>query len=266
MSSHDVFNRAALYEPYVGRWSRQLAPSFVDWLGVASGGRWLDVGCGTGALTEAILAADQPSSVAGIDPSREFIAYATERIRDARVSFREGNAMALEFDDDAFDAAVCALVLNFVPDPLLAIREMNRVVRRGGIVGAYVWDYAEGMRMMRVFLDADVELDPAATSLDEGVRFKLCNPTALQSILETGRLVNVEIESLDCHMTFEDFDDYWTPFLGGQAPAPAYAMSLNETGRERLRDLIRSRLPIEADGSIRMVSRAWSAKGTVPGS
>lgn len=264
MSRHDVFNRAASYEPYVGRWSRQLAPTFIDWLGVAPGGRWLDVGCGTGALTEAILAAGNPSSVAGIDPSTEFIEYATERIQDPRASFGVGNAMELGFEDDAFDAAVGALVLNFVPDHLRAIREMSRVVRRAGIVGAYVWDYAEGMRMMRVFWDAAVELDPAAASLDEGVRFTLCNPTALQRSFETGGLANVEVSSLDCHMVFEDYNDYWNPFLGGQAPAPAYAMSLDEASRQRLRDLIRSRLPPDKDGRIRIVSRAWAVKGAVP--
>ena len=264
MSSHDVFNRAASYEPYVGRWSRQLAPLFLKWLGVASGGRWLDVGCGTGALTEAILATNKPSSVDGIDPSSAVIDHATKTIRDPRASFAVGNAMALGFADDSFDAVVAALVLNFVPDRSLAIREMSRVVRRSGIVGAYVWDYADGMRMMRAFWDAAVELDPAAASLDEGVRFTVSNPTALRSIFETGGLVSVEVNSLDCQMTFENYDDYWNPFLGGQAPAPAYAMSLDESSRERLRDLIRSRLPVDADGRIRMVSRAWAVKGRCP--
>lgn len=264
MSSHDVFNRAGSYDPYVGRWSRQLAPQFIKWLGVGSGATWLDVGCGTGALTEAILAGSEPSRVTGIDPSTEFIAYARGRIRDPRVSLAVGNAMELEFGDQEFDAAVAALVLNFVPDPLRAVHEMGRVVRPGGTVGAYVWDYAKDMRMMRVFWDAAVDLDPSAESLDEGARFTICNPDALRRTFETSGMRNVAVAPLDCEMTFKDFDDYWTPFLGGQAPAPAYAMSLDEVGRERLRDLIRSRLAVAADGSIRMVSRAWEVKGVVP--
>ena len=131
-------------------------------------------------------------------------------------------------------------------------------------MGAYVWDYAKDMRMMRVFWDAAVDLDPSAESLDEGVRFTICNPDALRRTFEAGGLEDVAVDPLDCEMTFEDFDDYWTPFLGGQAPAPAYAMSLDEGSRQRLRDLIRSRLPVAADGSIRMVSRAWEVKGIVP--
>ncbi|HEV2218437.1 MAG TPA: class I SAM-dependent methyltransferase [Candidatus Dormibacteraeota bacterium] len=265
MSSHDVFNRAGSYDQYVGRWSSQLAPVFISWLGVAPGAEWLDVGCGTGALTEAILAAGEPSRIAGIDPSETFISDATARIRDERVSLAVGSAMELGFEDHEFDAAVAALVLNFVPDPSRAVREMSRVVRRAGIVGAYVWDYAGDMRMMRVFWDAAVDLDPSAAPLDEGVRFTICNPDALRGVFEDAGLNSVAINPLDCEMTFADFDDYWNPFLGGQAPAPAYAMSLNELSRQRLRDLIRSRLPIAPDGTIRLVSRSWGVKGIVPG-
>ena len=263
MAGLDVFNRAGSYEPYVGRWSRRLAPVFVEWLGVEPGSRWLDVGCGTGALTDAILATAEPRAVSGVDPSAGFIAHAQAAITDARAGFQVGNAMQLPFGGGEFDAAAAALVLNFVPEPRVAIAEMRRVVRAGGRVGAYVWDYAVGMRMMRVFWDAAVELDPAAASHDEGKRSSICNPPALRAGFEGAGLQDVDVVPLDCEMAFTGFDDYWTPFLGGQAPAPAYAMSLDEASRLRLRELIRSRLAIEPDGTIRMVSRAWAVRGTV---
>jgi len=260
MSAHDVFNRAAAYEPYVGRWSRRIAPDFLDWLAAAPGGRWLDVGCGTGALSEAILARTRPAAVAGIDLSSALIEHVTASITDPRASFSVGSATQLDFANGEFDAVASALVLNFVPDPQLATAEMRRVVRAGGTVGAYVWDYAGGMQMMRVFWDAAIELDPAAAALDEGSRFKICTAPALRSCFESAGLDGVEVLALDCPMTFSDFDDYWTPFLSGQAPAPAYAMSLDEARRETLRELIRSRLPVEKGGEIRMVSRAWAVK------
>lgn len=265
MSRHDVFDHGGAYEAYVGRWSRRLAPIFIDWLDVPAGSRWLDVGCGTGALSEAVLEISKPATVTGIDPSRGFIDHARAAISDARASFAVGSAMALEFGDATFDAVVSALVLNFVPDPLHAVGEMRRVARSGGTVGAYVWDYAEGMRMMRVFWDAAIELDPAVEKLDEGRRFPICRPAALRESFEAADLRQVEVDALNLEMSFTGFDDYWTPFLGGQAPAPAHAMSLSERDRDRLRDLVRSRLPTDRDGSIRLVSRAWAVRGLVRG-
>ena len=148
--------------------------------------------------------------VLGIDPSAEFVAYSAAAFDDPRASFVVGNAMELDFEAGEFDVAAAALVLNFVPDPARAVSEMRRVVRRPGIVAAYVWDYAGEMQMMRLFWDAAVELDPAARELDEGVRFRICNPLALRACFESAGLENVEVRRLDCDMTFTDFDDYWT--------------------------------------------------------
>ena len=142
------------YEPYVGRWSRRVAKEFLDPLGLEPGANWLDVGCGTGALTGEILASQDPLSVTGIDPSEAFLAYARERVKDDRASFRQGDAQALPVADGAFHAVVSGLVLNFVPDQAKAVAEMRRAARPGGVVAAYVWDYAEGMQMMRRFWDA----------------------------------------------------------------------------------------------------------------
>lgn len=173
--------------------------------------------------------------------------------------------MKLEFDDASFDAAAAGLVLNFVPDPQRGAQEMTRVVKPGGVVAAYVWDYAREMRMMRAFWDAALELNPAAAERDEGRRFPICEPDALAACFSACGLTSVGVTTIEVDMRFRDFDDYWTPFLAGQAPAPAYAMSLSEPERDRLRALIRSRLPTAPDGSIGLVSRAWAVRGRVPG-
>ena len=260
----DVFEGADAYERVIGRWSRVLAPSFVRWLAAPLQGQWLDVGCGTGSLSEAIVAEAFPKSVVGIDPSSAFIAHAATALRDPRVSFRVGNAMGLEFANASFDVAASLLVLNFVPDPNAATAEMRRVVKGGGRVGACVWDYGGEMRMLRTFWDAAAELDPAAAQLDEGHRFPIARPDALRACYLGAGLQQVEVLPLSVDMAFADFDAYWQPFLGGQGPAGAYAMSLAQDERDALAGRIRSKLTPEADGSIRMMSRAWAVKGTVP--
>ncbi len=251
----------AIYEPYVGRWSRLVAPNFIAWLDISPGKRWLDVGCGTGALSASILDHAEPREVVGIDPSPGFIAYAQEHARDSRARFEVGDAQALPFPDGAFDAAGSGLVLNFVPEPDLAVREMTRVTRPGGAVAAYVWDYAGRMELMRHFWDAAVSLNPAARDLDEGRRSPLCQPGPLGDLFRRARLGDVQVQAIDIPTVFRDFDDYWLPFLGGQAPAPRYAMSLDDDRRAALRERIRAGLPIEPDGSIHLIARAWAVRG-----
>jgi len=249
------------YEPYVGRWSRRVAREFVRWLSVEPGRRWLDVGCGTGALTTEVLALAEPASVRGVDPSEGFLAYARRHVVDLRVAFESGSAMALPAPDRSFDAVASGLVLNFVPDASVAVAEMARVADAGGVVGAYVWDYPGGMQLIRFFWDAVAVLDPAGKALDEGMRFQICKPEPLRALWRSAGLGDVDVRAIDVATTFRDFDDYWTPFLGGQGPAPSYAMSLSEERRVALRDQIRSMLPIAADGSIELVARAWAARG-----
>jgi SAM-dependent methyltransferase len=256
----DVWAAGDLYEPYVGRWSRVVAKEFLGWLDMPRGARWLDVGCGTGALTQTILRDCAPRSVHGVDSSAGFLESARQRTSGA--SFEVGDAQALPAKDAEFDAAVSGLVLNFVPKPERAAGEMRRAVRPGGTVGAYVWDYAGKMELMRYFWDAAVELDAAARPLHEGIRFPLCNEKALEKLFREGGLRDVEVRAIDASTPFRDFDDYWTPFLGGQGPAPGYCMSLDEVRRAALRDRIRSKLPCRPDGSIHLVARAWAVKGT----
>ena len=262
-SVSDTWERGNPYERYIGRWSRQVAPLFLSWLAVPAGRRWLDVGCGTGALCAAILDLCAPSSVDGVEPSDGFLATARENLA-GRATLHPGNATAIPLNDGSVDVVVSALVLNFVPDQPAALAEMARVTGKGGTIAGYVWDYAGKMELIRRFWDAAVELDPGAAKLDEGPRFPLCRPDALERLFAGAGLKSVEVKPLDIPTRFTGFDDYWQPFLGGQGPAPAYAMSLGEKARARLRDRLRERLPAEADGSISMVARAWAARGTVP--
>jgi len=259
----DVWASGDAYEPYVGRWSRLIAQKFVSWLGVPRGRRWLDVGCGTGALSQIILDHGAPDRVSGLDPSEGFVAYAQHRTANELVDFRVGDAQALPVSDAEFDATVSGLVLNFIPNQPKAVAEMKRVTRGGGIVGAYVWDYAGEMQMMRRFWDAAVALDEVAAELDEGARFPVCHPEPLSDLFRDAGLREVATRALDTPIVFKDFDDYWTPFLGGQAPAPGYCMSLSEDRRAALRDRIRASLPTADDGSIHLIARAWAVRGTV---
>lgn len=252
------------YEPYVGRWSRLVAREFLDWLQVAPGSRWLDVGCGTGALSHAILQTAAPAHVKGIDHSDAYIRHAWEHLRDERAHFEVGDAQALPEETGGYDAAVSGLALNFIPEPERAASEMTRVVRSGGIAAAYVWDYAGKMQLMRHFWNAAVALDPNARDLDEGRRFPLCQPQSLKPLFQGAGLENVEVRAIDIVTDFKDFDDYWSPFLGGQGPAPGYAMSLSEEARAALRERIRAGLPFALDGSIPLVARAWAVRGVRP--
>jgi SAM-dependent methyltransferase len=257
----DTWASGEAYEPYVGRWSRLVAREFIGWLEVAPSARWLDVGCGTGALSETILDLAEPASVRGLDRSAAYVAYARERVRDERASFQVGDAQRLPFGDASFDAVASALLLNFLPQPERAVAEMARVARPTGTVAAYVWDYAGEMQLMRRFWDAAVELDPGARELDEGRRFPLCRPERLQALFEQARLEDVAVRAIDVPTDFADFDDYWQPFLGGQGPAPSYAMSLRGEPRAALRERIRAALPTAEDGSIRLMARAWAVRG-----
>ncbi|HSL30898.1 MAG TPA: class I SAM-dependent methyltransferase [Anaerolineales bacterium] len=249
------------YEPYVGRWSRLVAPEFIQWLNLTQGLRWLDIGSGTGALSQAILDLANPAKIKGVDRSEGFVEYARHRLPDPRVEFEVGDAQSLPVESESFDAAVSSLVLNFVPSPDQMIAEMKRAVRTGGTVALYIWDYPGKMQMMRHFWNAAAALDPAARELDEGRRFALCNPASLKSLLESAGLRHVYVRPIDISTDFKDFDDYWTPFLKGQAPAPAYAMSLSEEKRARLRERLYNSLPFALDGSIPLVARVWAIKG-----
>ncbi len=258
----DVWEIGNAYERYVGRWSRLVAERFVDWIGTDAGLAWLDVGCGTGALTGVVLRKASPRTITGLDFSEGFLDLARQQVVDARVQFRQADATKLPFDDDVFDRAISGLMINFVPDPAVVVAEMRRVVRPGGRVCFYVWDYASGTQFMRYFWDAAVALDPAAGDLDEGRRFPICTPDALATMAEDVGLNEVAVDGIVIPTEFTNFEDFWTPFLGGQGPAPAYCMSLAEQTRDALKQRLADTLPIGPDGRIGLTARAWALRAT----
>ena len=172
-----------------------------------------------------------------------------------------GNATSIPLEDSSIDAVVSGLVLNFVPDPIAGLSEMVRVASDGATIAAYVWDYAEKMEIIRFFWDSAVELDPEAAKLDEGLRFPLCHPDVLMKLFSGASLRNIEVESIEVETRFASFNDFWSPFLGGQGPAPTYALSLSAESKNQLRDRIKENLPFQSDGSIRLTARAWAVRG-----
>ena len=260
-SVSDTWERGNAYERYIGRWSRLVAPIFLSWLNVPAGRRWLDVGCGTGALCAAVLDRCFPDSVIGVEPSEGFLKTAKENLA-GRATLHQGSATAIPLGEGSVDAVVSGLVLNFVSDPRAAVREMARVTAKNGTIAAYVWDYADRMEAIRFFWDAAVELDSHAAQLDEGARFPLCRPEALETLFASAGLGQVDVKAIDVPTPFSNFDEYWQPFLGGQGPAPAYVMSLDDAARGRLQDRLRERIPTTSQGTISLIARAWAIRGS----
>jgi SAM-dependent methyltransferase len=258
---HEQWSAAEQYEPFMGRWSRLLARVALEWLDPPAGLRWLDVGCGTGAVSASILAKAAPASLLGVDPSAAYVAAAAARLPGA--TFHVGDASALPAPDSSVDRVIAGLVLNFVPDAASAVQEMRRVLVPGGRAAAYVWDHATGMQMLRRFWDAAVAEDAAAAALDEGARFAICQAGGLQQCFVDAGLVDIDAQPIEMATVFRDFDDYWLPFLGGQGPAPNYVAGLSADARESLRSRLQATLPTEPDGRIRLTARAWAASGAV---
>ena len=260
----DRWSAGSTYEDFMGRWSRLLAPRFVSWLGVPEGVHWLDVGCGTGALTNTICAHASPASVVGCDPAAPFIEYAREHSSDSRTSFVVAGVDNLPSRRDGFGSITSMLALNFFPDAAAAIREMRRRTIDGGargVVSACVWDYADGMQFLRCFWDAAVSIDSAASALDEGRRFTLCRPDALVTLFSSNGVNDVRCEAIEIPTEFASFDDYWRPFLGGTGPAPSYVSSLDAERRAVLARKLDETLPRTSAGTIALTARAWAVRG-----
>jgi ubiquinone/menaquinone biosynthesis C-methylase UbiE len=257
-----MFLQSEAYERYMGRWSRQLAPLFVQFAAVAEGETVLDIGSGTGALASAIAAAIPSARVTGIDPSPAYVKFARERSGNDRIQFQVGDAQRLELPDNAFDRTLSLLVMSFIPNREKALREMIRVTRTGGTIAAAVWDYGEGMEMLRVIWDEAVARDPAVSDERD---LPLCRRGELGDWWRAHGLEQVAEQPLVIPMSFASFEDYWLPFLGGQGPAGAYVVSLPESDRADLERRLRRRLMQDRrDGSIALQARAWAVKGVVP--
>ncbi|MDH4036046.1 MAG: class I SAM-dependent methyltransferase [Candidatus Krumholzibacteria bacterium] len=259
---HDRWAAGSTYEDFMGRWSRKLAPRFVAWLGIPAEQHWLDVGCGTGALTRAICENSRPASVLACDPAAPFIEYARKHVSDERVSFVVAGVGGLPARPDGYGGIASLFAMNFFPDAGAAVEEMRSLATPGATVSACVWDYADGMGFLRRFWDAVVALDPAACARDEGARFPLCKPDALEDVFRNGGLDGVRCEPIEITTEFADFDDYWRPFLGGTGPAPSYVASLDEDARAALANALEKSLPRSAQGRIALSARAWAVRGT----
>jgi SAM-dependent methyltransferase len=259
----DGWHGGAAYEQFMGRWSRPLAPLFVEWLQAPPGGNWLEVGCGTGALTAALSAGVEPASVLACDPSAPFIDYAREHLRDGRVSFEVAGAPDLPARPGGYDAVTSLLALNFLPDPAAAVRQMAALsTGRDAVVSACVWAYGPQMQLLHLFWRAAGAVDHAARELDEGRRFRmLCRPTALEALFRDAGLRQVRCEPLRVRIAYSGFEDYWRSLLGGAGPAPAYLATLDDGHRAEVARWLRRRLPGGPEGRVILTARAWAVRG-----
>jgi SAM-dependent methyltransferase len=253
---------AEAYDRYIGRYGPPLAEGLMDVAGVRPGQRALDVGCGPGALTHALAGVLGAGNVAAVEPSAPFAAACRERVPGADV--RESPGETLPFGDDSFDVVLSQLVVNFMTDPLRSVREMARVAIPGGVVAACVWDYVEGMTLLRRFWDAVASLDPeAAAGRDEGRVMRHASPVELETLWSDAGLEQVESGELDVGADYESFDDLWAPLELGVGPSGAYVASLDGERRAALRDELRVLLG-DPGGAFSLAARAWSVRGLTP--
>jgi ubiquinone/menaquinone biosynthesis C-methylase UbiE len=257
----DKWTSGADYDQWMGRWSQLVAEEFLSWLGLTPRLRYLDVCCGSGVLTEAIVERLAPARVVGIDASAKQIRFARAHRGGPGINFEIGDALHLPFAADSFDIAVCGLGLNYVPEAEGALREMRRVTVPKGIIAGYVWDFAEGTRFLREFWDAAAAVDGEALRHDQARRFPWCNPVALRELFARAGLKEVEVTALVITTRFTSFDDYWQPLQTGQGSAPNYLASRSEGTRDAIRERLRQSLPTDAQGGIALPARAWGVRG-----
>jgi ubiquinone/menaquinone biosynthesis C-methylase UbiE len=266
MTSSFNVHDAAGYEQLMGRWSKKLAPLFIDFAGIADGDSILDVGCGTGSLTFALAKAARPDEIIGIDYSPVFVEAAARRNKDPRIAIRQGDACDLPFEDGTFDRALALLVLHFVPDAGKAVSEMRRVVRPGGVVAAAVWDHLGGMPGMRMMVDT-------VAALGEGGR-QLRGRYCFQPMMQPGEMKRTFVEQgldavaeteLTIRMNYRDFDDYWAPIDAGEGPLGRYMATLDKGERERVGAAVRDAYEAgRPDGPRSFANVAWACRGVVP--
>jgi SAM-dependent methyltransferase len=259
-----MFSNASSYEKYMGRWSAKLAPLFAEFAGIRDGDRVLDVGCGTGALVQAVVDLTRRSEVVGIDPTPGFITYARQRFADPRITFDQGSAFELPYPESSFDRSLSMLVFHLISAPDKAAREMRRVTNAGGTVAACTWDGAGAMELSSIFWTEAIALDPAAETRAE--RTRSCNLEGqLSELWKTTGLDDVQETAVDIRMDFTSFDDYWRPYLEGVGPTGVYVAGLSDDGRHALRERLRSRvLSGQSDGAFSLGARARAVRGVVP--
>jgi SAM-dependent methyltransferase len=254
----------AEYDRWMGRWSRLLAHEFLEWLNIPSGLRWIDVCCGSGVLTEAIVERNEPSAIVGVDVSPEQINFARQHRARENVTFDTADAMSLPFADGSFDVAVCGFGLNYIPNPYQGLEEFQRVIRPAGIVAIYVWDYEDGAKFLREFWDAAIAVDGEATAFDQARRFPMCTPAGLRALFARTKVEDVTTHALDIVTRFTSFDDYWEPLLSGQGSAPNYLATRDPQIQTKIRERLRAVLPINGQGAIELPARAWAIRARRP--
>lgn len=255
---------ASAYERYMGRWSRQLAARFLDVARIGRANRVLDVGSGTGALSDAVVGAIEDAEVVGIDPTPSFVAHAQAHARDARQRFMDGDARCLPFPDNHFDASLALLSLHNIADADRALNEMRRVTRPGGVVDACEWDFADGMQMFRVVWDVLFALHPGART-EFSTEIPLGGRGELHALWTAGGIRDAVETSITLPMTFADFDDFWTPFAEGPSRAWRFLSRLSDAELDAFRrTLHRTLLGDEVDGPFRLNARAWAVRGYAP--
>jgi ubiquinone/menaquinone biosynthesis C-methylase UbiE len=265
MTSSFNIHDATGYEQLMGRWSQILAPLFIDFAGLAAGERILDVGCGNGSLTFALVRATDLSEIAAIDYSPVFVEEAIRRNTDPRVKIRQADACALPFRGGTFDRALALLVLHFVPEADKAVAEMRRVVRPGGVVAAAVWDHLGGMPAMRMMVDTVAALSEAGRQLRSRYCFQpMMQPGEMKRTFVEQGLMDVTQTQLMIRMDYKSFDDYWAPIAAGEGPLGKYVARLDAAERARtdaaVRDAYQSGRP---DGPRSFANVAWACRGIV---
>jgi ubiquinone/menaquinone biosynthesis C-methylase UbiE len=254
------FEDGAAYEQMMGIWSQLAGNVFLDWLAPPSGLRWIDIGCGNGAFTELLVKRCAPVEVQGIDPSEGQLAYARARMAPQVAGFRQGDAMALPFHAGRFDAAVMALVLVFVPDPVKGVEEMVRVVRPAGMVSTYIWDMLDGGFPLDPIL---VEMQGMGISPPRPPRMDASRMETLRDLWSGAGLEAVETREITVHRTFAGFDDFWMAKVKAPSLAPVVA-AMSPRDVETLKGRVRARLHAGTEGHITYGARAHAIKGRRP--
>lgn len=251
------FDDGTAYERMMGRWSGLIGRAFIDWLSPAPGLRWLDIGCGNGAFTELLVERCAPAAVDGVDPSQAQLDFARQRLAGPPATFRQGDAMALPYADGAFDAAVMALVVFFIPDPARGVAEMARVLRPGGLAAAYIWDIVNGGGPSEAII---AEMKAIGLAAPRAPQAEASTPEGLQALWTRGGFADIQAQVLRARRTFDDFEDYWSttiaapnlaPMLAGMAPADV----------TRLKSRVRAQAPVGADGRVVIEARANAIAG-----
>lgn len=261
---HMTYSNPAAYQRFMGRWSLRLAPLFFEFAGVEDGQNVLDVGCGTGCLSSALLSAGPAITVVGVDPVPDYVSFTREAVADHRANFQTSTAEVLPFSDATFDAALALLVLQETADPQSAIREMARVTRRSGRVAACQWDFHNGLPMQAIFWDAAETLAPTdvARRRSGDNAIKRAGLSELAKLWAQAGLREVRTARLELVMRFTSFDDYWQPFLAGATPTSAFAANLNRETDGQLEHTVRSLIPdMQPDGSFVLPASAIAVAG-----